>query len=271
VEPSAGRHRGRFGFQGKAYVRAWRERLRCERWARSLVRNARAGLGVEDGTPLARLAASDLDDRTAAVELLNLLRPTVAVAWLGTFAALRLAEHPQWRERLLPADAGEERLAFAQEVRRTTPFVPALAGRVRQPAELSGVLARPGQFIVLDVVGVDRDPARYADPETFEPQRFLGVTPGAYDLVPQGGGVPAATAAQASRSPSACSTSPSGRWRGCRTPSSRAKWTRTVSPACRRTDCGSACPRHPPRRWPGEFRIAVAHGTDPEAGGPDPA
>jgi fatty-acid peroxygenase len=179
-----------FGFQGWAYVRAWRERLRCERWAQGLVHNARAGLAAQDDTSLARLAASDLDDRTAGVELLNLVRPTIAVSWLGTFAALRLAEHPEWRERLVAAEASEARLAFAQEVRRTTPFVPALAGRVRQQTEVSGVPARPGQFIVLDVIGVDHDPARWSDPETFAPERFLGVSPGAYDLVPQGGGGP---------------------------------------------------------------------------------
>jgi fatty-acid peroxygenase len=85
---------------------------------------------------------------------------------------------------------GEVRLAFAQEVRRTTPFVPALAGKVRQRAEVAGVVLRPGQRIVLDVVGVDHDPARWADPEEFRPERFLGVTPGAHDLVPQGGGHP---------------------------------------------------------------------------------
>jgi fatty-acid peroxygenase len=154
------------------------------------VRNVRAGLGVADGTALARLAATDLDDRTAGVELLNLLRPTVAVAWLGTFAAARLAEHPQWREQLRPQHGGEARLAFAQEVRRTTPFVPALAGKVRYRAEVAGVPVRPGQRVVLDVIGVDHDPARWADPQEFRPERFLGVTPGAYDLVPQGGGHP---------------------------------------------------------------------------------
>ena len=180
-----------FGFAGPAaYARAWRERRRCEHWARGIVCNVRGGLGVEAGTPLARLAATDLDDRTAGVELLNLLRPTVAVAWLGTFAAARLAEHPEWRERLRPEHGGEVRLAFAQEVRRTTPFVPALAGKVRRRAEVGGLVARRGQRIVLDVVGVDHDPARWADPEEFRPERFLGATPGAYDLVPQGGGHP---------------------------------------------------------------------------------
>jgi fatty-acid peroxygenase len=179
-----------FGFAGTAYVQAWRERRRCERWAQQVVRNARAGLGVDDGVPLARIAATDLDDRTAGVELLNLIRPTIAVAWLGTFAAARLAEHPEWRERLRSEHAGEARLAFAQEVRRTTPFVPVLAGRVRHEAEVSGLLVRRGQRIVLDVIGVDHDPVRWADPEEFRPDRFLGITPGAYDLVPQGGGHP---------------------------------------------------------------------------------
>jgi hypothetical protein len=40
----------------------------------------------------------------------NVLRPTVAVAWLGTFAALALAALPEWRPRLADPDAVAERL-----------------------------------------------------------------------------------------------------------------------------------------------------------------
>jgi hypothetical protein len=44
------------------------------------------------------IAVTDLEEHEAAVELLNVLRPTVAVSWLGCFAGLALAsvpaEHP---------------------------------------------------------------------------------------------------------------------------------------------------------------------------------
>jgi hypothetical protein len=48
----------------------------------------------------------ELDARTAGVELLNVLRPTVAVARYVTFAALALHDHPEWRSRLAPAGGG---------------------------------------------------------------------------------------------------------------------------------------------------------------------
>ncbi|WP_435748012.1 cytochrome P450 [Nocardioides sp. SYSU DS0663] len=181
-----------FGFSGIAYPRAWAARHWSDRWGRSLVRDIRAGrLEVPGDAPLARLAArADLDDRTAGVEVGNLLRPTVATSWLGVFAAARLAERPDWRERLAEEGAERSRLAFAQEVRRTTPFVPLLAARATRPATVDGVRVRRGNRLVLDVLGIDHDPQRWSEPEEFRPERFLDLAPGAFDLVPQGGGHP---------------------------------------------------------------------------------
>ena len=117
-----------FGFAGPAYVRGWRARRWAERWARTAVRDARDGrTSPVAGSALQMIAATDLDDRQATVELLNVLRPTVAVSWLGCFAGLALASVPaEERARLVPQEAVHERYAFAQEVRRTSPFVPAL-------------------------------------------------------------------------------------------------------------------------------------------------
>lgn len=85
-------------------------------------------------------------------------------------------------------DDAEFRHAFAQEVRPCTPFVPALAGRVRGEAELDGCPAQRGDRIVLDVPAVDHDEHTYTDPGRFRPERFDGWEPDAHHLVPQGGG-----------------------------------------------------------------------------------
>jgi fatty-acid peroxygenase len=122
------------------------------------------------------------------VELLNVLRPTVAVAWLGTFAAQALVEHPQHGPQLMSEQGAGHRHAFAQEVRRLAPFVPALAGRVRRRTTWARHVLQEGDLLVLDVPGTNRDPARWPDPDRFRPDRFLTTEPGAYDLVPQGGG-----------------------------------------------------------------------------------
>lgn len=185
-----------FGLTGAAYARGWHARRWSERWARAAVRDVRAGRTTPPtGSALQMVAATDLDVREAGVELLNVLRPTVAVSWLGCFAALALAAVPvDERERLAPPDAVHERYAFAQEVRRTSPFVPALTALAARDAEVSGVRVRTGDRLLLDVVGVDHHESRWPAPRLFDADRFLDhdevAAESAFDLVPQGGGHP---------------------------------------------------------------------------------
>lgn len=176
---------------------ARRARRRAEGWVGQAITAARAGhLPVVDGSPLQLVLAHrdanghPLDDRLAAVELLNVVRPTVAVAWFVAFAAVALHEHPQWRSRLADGDdrAAE---AFSDEVRRYYPFVPALGARARGATEVAGLRLLPKQLVVLDVYGTDHDPTLWPDPERFDPDRFLQRRPGPFDFVPQGGGDPA--------------------------------------------------------------------------------
>jgi len=182
-----------FGGAGYAYVRGAVARRNSNRWAAELIGQVRRGdLHPPRDSALWILAMGDgaeLDDATAGVELLNILRPTVAVAWLGTFAALALDSFPEWRPRLID-DVEGVRHAFAQEVRRTAPFAPALAARVRARTERFGVRLEPGDFLVLDVLSTNHDPARWPDPVRFDPTRFMDEDPGPYDLVAQGGGDP---------------------------------------------------------------------------------
>ncbi|MDH2414602.1 cytochrome P450 [Nocardioides sp. CER19] len=181
-----------FGFAGRAYPRGWAARVLADRWATRLVEDTRSGRRTpEPGTVLAVIAGSELPARVAGVELLNVLRPTVAVAWLGTFAVLALAEHPQWAAQLRGPDADPRRVAFVHEVRRLYPFVPALAGRVTCPVKAGDVDLGPGDRIVLDVVGTDQDPQQWRAPGEFLPERFQDLDPDPYAFVPQGGGDPA--------------------------------------------------------------------------------
>jgi fatty-acid peroxygenase len=185
---------GGFGFAGTAYLRAWRSRLLLERWARRLVRGTRDGtILIPRETPLATIASHDeLDDRTAAVELLNVLRPTVAVTWPATMAIADLLRRPD-REEIVTTD---RLAAYVHECRRLQPFVPALAGRARRPTRLGGVEIRAGDQIVLDVVGTHTDPRTWsADGDTsevtdFDPGHFADGDPSPYAFVPQGGGHP---------------------------------------------------------------------------------
>jgi fatty-acid peroxygenase len=183
-----------FGTPGRPFLRAARARWQLDRWARGLVHRSRAGLvPLERGTALAAVAEArdaagrPLAERVAAVELLNVLRPTVAVAWLVAFAGKALAEHPDWRQRIAGSDVAA-RDAFAQEVRRLSPFAPVLAARARRGQDVLGVHVRRGGLVVLDLHGTTHDPVSWPDPDRFDPGRFLAgpVDPDA--LVPQGGG-----------------------------------------------------------------------------------
>lgn len=183
-----------FATPGLAYLRAALARGQLDRWAAGLVRRVRAGeLRPAPGTALhAASAATGLDGRalaarTAGVALLNVLRPTVAVAWYVAFAGVALHEHPEWRDRIADGDAAALD-AFAQEVRRLYPFVPVLAARARAEQDVLGVRVPRGGLVVLDVHGTDHDPQQWPDPDRFDPDRFLAGPVDPDTLVPQGGG-----------------------------------------------------------------------------------
>lgn len=133
-----------------------------------------------------------LPARTAAVELVNVLRPTVAIAWYVTFAALALHRQPEAIERIAAEpwtmSAGTYADAFAQEVRRLYPFAPFLGARVKTPFEWRDQRFEPGTRVLLDVYGTLHDPAIWPAPDRFWADRFLDRPVGAYDLIPQGGG-----------------------------------------------------------------------------------
>jgi fatty-acid peroxygenase len=114
---------------GGAGPRHWRGRVgraRADWWIERQIdqmrTNAMPALGV-----IGQFAKSDLDRRTAAVELLNLIRPTVAVSRYIVFCALALHEFPHTTDLLQAASMFEP---FVQEVRRFYPFFPAAVARV---------------------------------------------------------------------------------------------------------------------------------------------
>ena len=177
--------------------RQWRGQLlrrRTERWIEGVVDDARSGrLRPPEGSALEAIAGhrdehgEPLSTGVAAVELINVLRPTVAIAHYVTFAALALHEHPEAAE---PVRSGgdAEREQFVQEVRRTAPFFGLLAGRVSEPFRWRNHDFPEGRLVLLDVYGTSRDPRAWEDPDDFRPQRFEGWKGDPFTLIPQGGG-----------------------------------------------------------------------------------
>ncbi|MBY8849439.1 cytochrome P450 [Saccharothrix sp. MB29] len=131
-----------------------------------------------------------LEPRLAAVELLNVVRPTVAVCWFVSFAAHALHRWPAHRQPLASGDTGAAR-AFTHEIRRFYPFAPFLGGRAVRDLMWRGEPIPKGALVLLDVYGQNHDPATWDDPYAFRPERFADRPIGAFDLIPQGGGDPA--------------------------------------------------------------------------------
>lgn len=171
------------------YVMARINRWWSDRHAAQLIEAVRAGrLAAPDGSALRAWAehrdrdGALLPAKLAGVELQNSFRPMIAVARFVAFAAKELHDRPEWRSRI--AAETEERgtlvggtlaTAFAQEIRRTAPFVPFLPGWALTDVELDGHRVEAGGRVLLDILGTDLDAHSWEHAGSFDPERFVGV------------------------------------------------------------------------------------------------
>jgi fatty-acid peroxygenase len=160
-----------------------------DRHAEELIDAVRAGtLHPDAGTALAAWAhhrdreGALLPARRAGVELQNSFRPMIAVARFVAFAAKELHDRPEWRERIAAETAerghlvgGELATMFAQEIRRTAPFVPMLPAWATTDIELDGQRVPQGGRVLLDILGTDTDAREWTRAPQFDPERFRGV------------------------------------------------------------------------------------------------
>ncbi|MFJ6168519.1 cytochrome P450 [Micromonospora orduensis] len=178
---------------GPRHLRGLLARRRAERWIAGVIERTRLGLHpAPAGSALAVIAehrdarGTLLPRRIAAVELLNVLRPVVAIDQYIAFAALALHDHPAWRQRVSDDDEATEH--FVQEVRRYYPFFPMAAARVRRSFDWQGHHFPRGRRVLLDLYGTNHHPTLWPQPELFRPERFAGRRGDPFDLIPQGGG-----------------------------------------------------------------------------------
>ncbi|MGP3535356.1 cytochrome P450 [Microbacterium sp. RD1] len=189
------------------YLLAIANRGWSDRHAARLVDAVRGGrLHPEAGTALSEWAwhrgrdGALLAARLAGIELQNSIRPMIAVARFVAFAAKELHDRPEWRGRI--AAEAEERgslaggplaTMFAQEIRRTAPFVPVLPAWAVTDVELDGQRMAAGGRVVLDILGTDLDDRSWDRADEFDPERFRGADD--YEqlaaFIPHGGAEPA--------------------------------------------------------------------------------
>lgn len=157
----------------------WRRRG-TEKWAKALIAETRRGIvDPPRGSALSAFArhresdGSLLSPEVAAVELINILRPMVALDRFIVFAATALHTYPQWRETFASGDESDLE-PFVQEVRRFYPFFPVVPGRVATAFEWRGHDFAQGDWVILDLYGTCHDSRIFEDPDSFRPERFRG-------------------------------------------------------------------------------------------------
>lgn len=175
----------------------WWTRLRRSFIERRLCRIIQAvrsgGLSAPEGSALQAIAGFRRADGTflpadvAAVELINVIRPTVAVAWYIAFSALALHRHPETAAKIADGD-DDAILPFVEEVRRYFPFFPFIGGVTTTDIEWHGEHLSKAQHVLLDIHGTNHDPKTWREPERFEPERFAAEQAGPFEFIPQGGG-----------------------------------------------------------------------------------
>ncbi len=180
-----------------SYLRGRTNRARADRWARGAVLQARQDRVAGRADPVAQVAGwKEIDGNpipadVAAVELLSVLRTTVAMSVYFTFVAMALHRHPEHRRRVAADDRHAH--AFVQEVRRLYPFFPVIGALATEELSWSGARIPAETRLVLDLYGTCRDPHAWDQADRFQPERFLDWPGDPWTMIPQGGGDHAST------------------------------------------------------------------------------
>jgi len=183
-----------FGAIGPRHWKGRIARSRTEDWIRETIEDVRTGiLKAEEDSALYAMAyhkdieGNQLDTQMAAIELINVLRPIVAIATFITFSAVALYEHPEYKEKL-QSNRNSDLDMFTQEVRRYYPFAPFLGARVRKDFVWKDCNFEKDMLVLLDIYGTNHDSRIWEKPNEFTPERFKDWKGSSYELIPQGGG-----------------------------------------------------------------------------------
>ena len=185
-----------FGGVGARYWKGKSARNRTEAWIEAIIKDVRQGkLTVKEDLPLYQMAfhkepdGNQMELQMAAKELINVIRPIVAISTYITFTALAMYEHPECQEELMSGDNKYFEM-FVQEVRRYYPFTPFLGAEVHKDFNWNQYEFKKGVLVLLDVYGMNHDSKIWNNPDEFQPKRFEEQKNRTYSFIPQGGGDP---------------------------------------------------------------------------------
>lgn len=181
------------------HIKGIKDRNESEKWAQDLIEEARKHPvpGKEHLALYTFAHATDLEGEllpveVAAVELLNIIRPTVALTvWVALMGHALYAEGNVYEE--VKSNFGELQDSFIQEMRRYYPFFPMLPAIAVSDVEIDGYVIPKDSFVVLDLYGSNHDERTIASPEQFDVKRYVGRAKEIsyeeeYEMIAQGGG-----------------------------------------------------------------------------------
>ncbi|MCT4785341.1 cytochrome P450 [Exiguobacterium aestuarii] len=178
---------------GLTYLQGRKARSSAEAWIRQMVKEVRSNqLLPNEQTALYEFSwhrdesGELLPEEVVAVEVLNILRPTVAISVYVLFTVLALHQFPEEAEQVKQGQV--TKTAFVQEVRRFYPFFPVAAARVKTDFDWEGYTFTEGTLTLLDLYGTNHDSSIWAEPDLFVPSRFTDWKESPFNFIPQGGG-----------------------------------------------------------------------------------
>lgn len=181
------------------HIKGVENRKKSEKWAQDLIVSARENpIAGKEQIPLYAFAqATDLNGQllpteVAAVELLNIIRPTVALTVWAALMGHALFSRPDLKQQLQNDFVGLQD-SFIQEMRRYYPFFPMLPAIAVKEVEIDGYRVPKDSWVLLDLYGTDHDERTIEAPESFMIKRYLGRTKEIsyeeeYEMLAQGGG-----------------------------------------------------------------------------------
>lgn len=179
---------------GPTHWRGRKARNQVENNMSELISNIRDGkLKISENTLLHQftwhkdLNGELLNTETVAVEVINILRPIVAISIYINFLAVALHHYPLEWDKLVKKDE-DYAWMFVQEVRRFYPFFPMVAALVKKDFIWNGYSFKKGTLTLLDLYGTNHDPKIWDQPDEFNPNRFAQWEENRFNFIPQGGG-----------------------------------------------------------------------------------
>lgn len=181
------------------HVQGLEGRKKAEKWAQDLLAEARNNpVPGKENVPLYAFAeATDVDGNRlplniAAVDFLNIIRPTVAITvWVNLIGHALFGPNNVYKELKQNFDHLQD--SFIQETRRYYPFFPMVPAISKREVDIDGYAVPEGSWVVLDLYGTNHDARSIEDPESFIVNRYVGRTKQIsydeeYEMIAQGGG-----------------------------------------------------------------------------------